>query len=200
LQSRPVSHDVDYRSVTLGTSVDSVINSFVTNAGNGRLKVKEIRIITADSREFAIVSGIAPFDVLPGESRYVEFRFRPQVLGERIATVEIITQDDTLRQKLYGNSITADVSSKIEIRRPILQITPNPVSSMSTFDMEITGSGMTKLYLCDVTGRTVCNVFEQYLEPGEYRILYDLSILPSGIYICVLSTKEGKKVEVVRIK
>ena len=106
----PAGKDIDMHQVLVGSARDSLVESFVANKGSYAFKVNEIIITGPDSSNFSIISGIPPFDVLPNNSKSVEFHFAPISAGQKSATVLIITQNDTLRQTITGEGISPQIA------------------------------------------------------------------------------------------
>jgi len=116
----PKSADVDMLQCLVGNVKDSLVTTFVQNAGTFPFRVDSIQIVGADASQFSVVSGIPPFDVQAGGNHAVEFRFRPSSIGVKTAQLLIFTQADTLRQTIRGEGIApalAVVNSLIDFGR-----------------------------------------------------------------------------------
>lgn len=103
--ARPVAIDVDFGKRTTRSSTDSVVVEFIRNEGIAPLVVDAIAIDGTNAKEFALVSGIPPFEVPPGASRPVEFRFTPTATGSRTATVRIDAGGMKLSKTLRGDGV-----------------------------------------------------------------------------------------------
>jgi hypothetical protein len=77
-------------------------------------------------------------------------------------------------------------------------VRPNPVIHSAEVEYEIVEDGMTQLYLVDVLGRVTPLVHAQ-LPSGRYIATFDLSMLSSGVYICVLQTPTQRLNTVMQI-
>jgi hypothetical protein len=106
----PVINDVDLGKVLIGSTKDSVVSAFISNAGSLGFRVDSIAIIGADAAQFGLVSGIPPFDVPPGSSHNVEFHFHPTSLGLKWEQLQILVQGDTLEMHISGEGITPTVA------------------------------------------------------------------------------------------
>lgn len=98
------SFDVDMGKVLVGDYKDSVIKAFVVNKGSAALKIDDIRLTGADAEDFYVISG-SSFVLIPGEKREVAFHFEPSAVGKRYATIEIVSQDSLLRQRITGEGV-----------------------------------------------------------------------------------------------
>ncbi|MFN8361153.1 MAG: choice-of-anchor D domain-containing protein [Candidatus Kapaibacterium sp.] len=101
----PLSHDLDMKQCIVGGVKDSVITSFISNAGSYKYRVDSIYFQGSDAGSFALVSGIPQYELGVGAVKPTEFRFIPQRPGLHTATINIITQSDTLHQTIIGEGI-----------------------------------------------------------------------------------------------
>jgi WD40 repeat protein len=105
IDGRAASIGVDFGRRPVGAAVDSVVRSYIRNEGSGALVVDDVTINGAQARDFELVSGIPPFEVAPGTSHPVEFRFTPSSAGERSASVAISTSGGIVSQTLRGEGV-----------------------------------------------------------------------------------------------
>ncbi len=96
------SQDIDMKQCLLGEGRDSLITTFVRNTGAWKCRVDSIYFRGADASAFGLVSGMPVYTVLVGEFHAGEFHFVPSRIGLHTAEVVIITQSDTLIQKITG--------------------------------------------------------------------------------------------------
>ncbi len=120
-----ISHDIDMGEVVLTFSKDSLLESFIINAGTYPVSITAITVTGQNSSDFQLVSGVPPFTIAAGEKKAVEFRFRPSAVGSRFADISIITQADTLHHNIVGEGV-----------RPVLQVQ----SSLVDFGVKEVGS------------------------------------------------------------
>ncbi|MCL5991444.1 MAG: choice-of-anchor D domain-containing protein [Bacteroidetes bacterium] len=97
--------DIDMKQALVGTMKDSVITGFITNTGSYPCRIDSIYFEGGDNNQFAQVSGFPPFTVDVGNTKSVEFRFKPNSVGNKSSTIVIITQADTLRQRIIGEGV-----------------------------------------------------------------------------------------------
>ncbi|MCK5742498.1 MAG: choice-of-anchor D domain-containing protein, partial [Chlorobi bacterium] len=65
---------------------------------------------------------------------------------------------------------------------------PNPFTDRTVIEYEIIEDGMTKLYVCDISGKVVKYVTAKYMTKGPYSVEITASDLPSGSYYLILET------------
>jgi hypothetical protein len=110
IQVDPSSHD--FGNVPLDSSI---IKTFVvTNEGTADLSVSLVSLEGSNAGEFGIVSGEAPFMLLPGSDWNVEVRFDPSSEGQKEAILQFICNDpdeDTLDVSLMGQGYVEDIES-----------------------------------------------------------------------------------------
>src|SRR5262249_28295777 len=84
-ESKPLVADVDFGRLPVGRSRDSVIIGLLRNNGDLPMFVGSVAIEGTTKGDFSHVSGVPPFEVPPGGSHPVEFRFAPTAVGKRTA-------------------------------------------------------------------------------------------------------------------
>jgi WD40 repeat protein len=104
------SLDVDMGKVLVGGFKDSVVRTFIHNAGTYTFRVDSISVIGADASQFTIVSGIPPFTVTAGSLYPIEFLFTPLSPGAKLAQINIFTRSDTLFQTIRGIGVSPQIS------------------------------------------------------------------------------------------
>ncbi|TAE23578.1 MAG: VWA domain-containing protein [Candidatus Kapaibacterium sp.] len=95
--------NVDMGRCLRGESKDSLLSALLRNNDGSPLKIEKIEFVGEQAEEFSIVSGGAPCVILPKGARNLELRFKPRGTGERRATMQIITQSDTIRANIVGS-------------------------------------------------------------------------------------------------
>lgn len=102
---KTASKDIDMERVLLGEIKDSIIDEFVINTGSWRFRVDEIYFRGADASSFSLVSYQPIYFVNAKQSFPAEIRFIPSRTGVHQAEIVIITQADTLIQKIRGEGV-----------------------------------------------------------------------------------------------
>lgn len=82
----------------------------------------------------------------------------------------------------------------------VVTVNPNPVSGMSEILVTIPSKDMFELKVFDATGRLVETIFNQKVDKGNQRFLWDTSSLPEGFYMVQLSGKHGISIRKVLVK
>ncbi len=104
------SIDIDMKQCLVGDYKDSVITAFITNPGTYQVRIDTIYFEGTDKDKFYLVSRITPFVLSPGETRAAEFNFEPKSVGMKYADIKIVTQVDTLTQKIQGEGVQSVLS------------------------------------------------------------------------------------------
>ena len=60
---------------------------------------------------------------------------------------------------------------------------PNPFNPETTIQFDVKDPCQVRLIVYDLLGRQLSVLVEDHYEPGAYRLTFDASLLPSGIYI-----------------
>ncbi len=98
----PSTIDIDMGQCLVGTTKDSVINAFITNNGTYKFRVDSIYFRGTDADAFSVVSGFPKYVVEANQVYHAEFRFIPNRVGVHSAEIVIVTQAETLTQKIRG--------------------------------------------------------------------------------------------------
>lgn len=72
----------------------------------------------------------------------------------------------------------------------LMQNYPNPFNPKTLISYSTIRAGHVELAVYNITGENVSILVDQYQEPGEYKISFDASGLPSGIYFYRIITDE----------
>lgn len=103
------SVDVEFGKVRIYRAKDSILSGYVQNMGTTSVQVKGMKITGPDRTDFALIGGTSPFRLAPGESRTVEMKFAPSGLGDREATIEFDIPGLSLRRRLHGVGVDAQL-------------------------------------------------------------------------------------------
>lgn len=83
----------------------------------------------------------------------------------------------------------------------ITQNYPNPFNPVTTIQYEVATESRIRLKLYDITGREITTLVDEVKPAGEYRVSFDASGLPSGVYIYRIEAdkfNESKKLILLR--
>jgi len=72
-----------------------------------------------------------------------------------------------------------------------LVVWPNPATDGFTLRSRLEQSGTVQIFLYDQVGRVVRVLAEQWMEAGDFQAQFSRDNLPSGLYRCVLQSREG---------
>jgi len=82
-----------------------------------------------------------------------------------------------------GGSIgIQNISSYIPERFELRQNYPNPFNSETVIEFDLPENNFIKLEIFDITGRLVKQILSEYLNAGSYKISFNASDLPTGLY------------------
>jgi len=95
---------------------------------------------------------------------------------------------------------TNNVTSVTEFNEKIigymlLQNYPNPFNSVTNLQYHIPYKTPVHLKIIDIHGKQILTLVDQTNGPGDYKISWDASSLPSGVYFYILQTKEFQDVK-----
>jgi len=68
---------------------------------------------------------------------------------------------------------------------------PNPFNSSTQIQFGIRNKGQYNMKIYDITGKLVNELFNQVLDPGEYKIMFDASNYSSGVYFYKLESSNN---------
>jgi len=77
-----------------------------------------------------------------------------------------------------------DLTGKLEL----LQNVPNPIISQSVINYELIEDGQTKLYITDISGRTIRVIENGELKKGKHTANINAEEFNSGKYFYILET------------
>jgi hypothetical protein len=100
----------------------------------------------------------------------------------------------------FGNEFHRTLSARFEIGNlgitdldvswdeTFIRIFPNPTSGETMIRYLLSDAGYVELKVFDLMGREISLLVNSWQAPGEYTVLFDASVLSSGIFNCVLKT------------
>jgi hypothetical protein len=107
-------------------------------------------------------------------------------------------------RKLLGTILTSvaeRVNDVVPTGFSLEQNYPNPFNPTTNFGFRIANFGFVSLKVFDVLGKEVATVVNENRETGNYKIAYDGSTLPSGVYFYRLTANgfsETKRMVLIR--
>ena len=143
-------------------------------------------IIPPGDRRIFLSSG--PFSMAPGDTQEVVMALIISQGESNINSVEVLKSDAILIKNVWdsnfvtlGNSDSREESllpSQFALNQPH----PNPFNPATTIEFSIPQSGIVNLTVYDVLGRKVETILKQYMDAGYYKVQWNASNTPSGIY------------------
>ena len=67
---------------------------------------------------------------------------------------------------------------------------PNPLSSSTTIKFTSTESQFYTISIFNMSGMMIKTLYNNYLDQGPHEFNFDASQLPSGVYLCNISTED----------
>ncbi|MCE7933318.1 MAG: choice-of-anchor D domain-containing protein [Chlorobi bacterium CHB2] len=110
VRAAPLLPAIDLGKVTVGSRRDSVLTAWLCNRSSATIRVDSITLAGGDVAEFAVVSVRLPLTLLPGECQQIEFRFAPQVVGNRGTGVQILGNFGSASSQLRGQGVLPALS------------------------------------------------------------------------------------------
>jgi hypothetical protein len=107
-------------------------------------------------------------------------------IGEETVYKLYSNETNGFREKIAQKSIETANVEKFEL----MPNYPNPFNSSTNFIFSIARASYVILKIFDPSGKTVATLVDENLEAGKYEILYDASILSSGMYFIRLNANE----------
>ncbi|MFH1194886.1 MAG: T9SS type A sorting domain-containing protein [bacterium] len=86
-----------------------------------------------------------------------------------------------------------DDSINLPSRFSLFQNYPNPFNPTTIISFQLSVSSNVQLKICDVLGREAAELVNEYKHPGSYKVEFDGSNLPSGIYFYELVAGEYRE-------
>jgi len=92
------------------------------------------------------------------------------------------------------------ISVKDEINSAdISEVYPNPMNNETVMDICVSKPGLVLIKVYDVTGKEIEIIVDKFMEPGNYRVLWDASEVQQGIYILSMQTRNEVKIRKLSI-
>lgn len=88
------------------------------------------------------------------------------------------------------NGVTLTSIDKIE-KPSFLNIGSNPSNGNTHVKFNIEKNSNVKIFISDYTGKRLLIIFDEFVKPGIYSIPLNLSMLPSGIYTCIMYSDDS---------
>lgn len=106
------SFDVDFGSVFLGQSKDTLVRTILINNSRYRIDIKQLTISNDQLNEFSILNKFEHIFLNPGDTLSLLLNFAPADTGLRQANIVFEYPGGNAKVKLYGSGISAPISLK----------------------------------------------------------------------------------------
>ena len=104
----------------------------------------------------------------------------------------IVTDKDTATVRESGILGIEQTKDQSDLK---LKVTPNPMSYTTTISYTLSGGSLVSVSIFSITGQKICTLLNETQAPGPQTLIWHGSSengapVQSGLYICVLKTKE----------
>ena len=184
----------DLPPTKIGSSSTATSDLFVKNFTVAKLYVESFAIMGEHASEFEIITGQAPFLLLPNQRSAVGFRFTPAAAGLRIVDVVTVARDaDTVRTELRGVGLenTTDVPETgsgrvVAVEKEYLHVQPNPARDEVLIRYDVGDAASVRLVVYNTMGEVIEVLQDGPTDPGVYGVRAIISTLPAGTYFLIL--------------
>ncbi len=177
LQISEDSHNFEY--VSPGST--AIWELTLTNAAE---QAVDILSVTIDSAAFNVEFDDA-ITLEPDEEASVPVTFAPRETRAYFGALTIHTERRDVVIELLGTGEpqSAPEESTLANEFELYSAFPNPFNSQTVISYSLPRRAMVDLRVFDLSGRTVANLSEGFKSRGLHRIAWEVSDLPSGIYL-----------------
>jgi hypothetical protein len=185
---------LEFGNVLVGS--EKYLTLEITNTGEAILKLLSIRFGGVNASSFGLFPMTADITIPPSITLPIVIKFSPEVLGQRTATLEVVTDLITSESiNLIGTGV-----STISVEEPedivvdgntfLFQSNPNPIRSGydASIKYRLSNAGQVNLVVYDVLGREVVKLVDEYKPQGMHSANFNTKNLPSGVYFYKLRT------------
>ena len=89
------------------------------------------------------------------------------------------------------DSIPTLIKRSMDVYWPGFEISPNPVTGQALVHIDLEESSKVEIKLIDLSGKTIKQVYTDFLYIGENSIPLNVTDLGTGLYIVIIQTKKG---------
>lgn len=136
---------------------------------------------------------------LPAKTRECVLTYSAKSNDQSYRDVSVWT--NTWIGKAWTTGIERVESNTIPIDYQLSQNYPNPFNPSTIISFGIKNSEMVSMKIYDVLGREVRTLVNEFKTAGNYRVQFDASNLPSGIYFCQINSGSfSKSIKMMLVK
>jgi|GEM_PF-927115 len=118
----------------------------------------------------------------------VRFRVLREVNEGMIVKLKLYDENLKLFERSYRISF-----EEVPTEYALYQNYPNPFNPTTTIEFDIPEKANVKLIVYDILGREVETIVDKELEPGKYKLNFNATNLPTGVYFYTLRTPKFTK-------
>ena len=107
----------------------------------------------------------------------------PFAMRKSVSAVTLDPNDWVLKKTLYVSAVDKR-SSMCPQDFALRQNFPNPFNPTTTIAYALPHSGIVSINICDVLGRRVATLIDEFKPAGNYTAQFNAEGLSSGIYFC----------------
>ncbi len=181
---------LDFRNIEIGKSI--IADVVIYNTGTEDLNITSIRIDNNADDAYSIESGGDPGTIAPNGERTITVKFTAKKKGLHSAILAIVSNAGNASVysiELVGNGFATGVPDEITSNDGVitLKATPNPLGENGTitYSLNTANTGSFRMYLMDMSGRTVMDLVSGSVPSGTHTYEFNTSALSSGTYVIV---------------
>jgi N-acetylneuraminic acid mutarotase len=194
-----VFHSVRSRNEDDVLEPGASIRLYVTLKNNGTTATAtdiETQLVCLEPSWVDISADTRPYrDIAPGQTMQNSSSYRINILepypGNTAIPMEIhvSSNDQMFWSDAFSIPVTVGIESEEEVEPKQFALypnTPNPFNPSTTIRYSIPKSSEVTLTIYDLLGREIETLVNKNQTPGEYSVVWNGQVHPSGIYICRL--------------
>lgn len=173
-------HDIDMKQAIVGSPKDSIITDFISNVGLWPCRIDNIYFTGADANFFNVNNPYPVYTVPENSVQWTEIEFSPNQARHYEAQLVIVTQADTITQKIIGEGIEPHiivVNEYIDFGKIYINETKDSLDAVTiknVGDMPVTISKTEHIYPNATDFTTIEGAIPFTLNPGDVHVM-DLS-------------------------
>ncbi len=141
------------------------------------------------------LQSFGPFNMNPNDTQSI---IVAQIIAKGSSNLNSITKLRALSdhvQSIYDQNFQSvlavqNISTEIPVGFSLEQNYPNPFNPVTNLEFGISELGFVSLKVYDMLGKEVMTIVNEKLNPGKYKVDFDGSGLPSGVYFYRLTAGE----------
>ena len=167
----------------------------ITNIGNATLNISRLEITGTNQSSFILIGTTTDITVAQSESHTVTVKFTPDGIGEKSATLKIISDAsitaDTLALIGTGTPlISVEELKEIPTTYSLMQNSPNPFNPTTKIQYSLPETSNVKLSVYNSMGQKVMQLVNENQSAGKYIVDFNAQNLQSGVYFYRLQTNK----------